>query len=143
MKGQRGFVLMAKNSRRPVLESTESNAPDGKTTIARVLGIVEQQGALGAGSLSTREERAGPWWDWSDEKHALEWLFAAGQVTVAGRRGFERLYDLPERVIPARSFSVPTPSAVALCSSKPRCASASSKGGCWRMSAGITRSGRS
>ena len=51
-----------------------------QATIARVLGIVEQQGALGAGSLSTREERAGPWWDWSDEKHALEWLFAAGQV---------------------------------------------------------------
>ena len=71
-----------------------------QATIARVLGIVEQQGALGAGSLSTREERAGPWWDWSDEKHALEWLFAAGLVTVAGRRGFERLYDLPERVIP-------------------------------------------
>jgi len=72
-----------------------------QATIRRVLAVVEQQGALGAGSLSTREERAGPWWDWSDEKHALEWLFAAGLVTVAGRRGFERLYDLPERVIPA------------------------------------------
>jgi uncharacterized protein len=72
-----------------------------QATIERVLKTVEQQGALGAGSLSTREERAGPWWDWSDEKHALEWLFAAGLVTVAGRRGFERLYDLPERVIPA------------------------------------------
>lgn len=71
-----------------------------QATIHRVLQTVEQQGALGAGSLSTREERAGPWWDWSDEKHALEWLFAAGLVTVAGRRGFERLYDLPERVIP-------------------------------------------
>jgi len=69
-------------------------------TVRRVLQAVEQRGALGAGSLSTREERAGPWWDWSDEKHALEWLFAAGLVTVAGRRGFERLYDLPERVIP-------------------------------------------
>ncbi|WP_419794809.1 winged helix-turn-helix domain-containing protein [Pseudomonas palleroniana] len=71
-----------------------------QATIQRVLRTVEQQGALGAGSLSTREERAGPWWDWSEEKHALEWLFAAGLVTVAGRRGFERLYDLPERVIP-------------------------------------------
>lgn len=71
-----------------------------QATIQRVLRTVEQQGALGAGSLSTREERAGPWWDWSDEKHALEWLFAAGLVTVAGRSGFERLYDLPERVIP-------------------------------------------
>lgn len=71
-----------------------------QAVIQRVLKTVEQQGALGAGSLSTREERAGPWWDWSDEKHALEWLFAAGLVTVAGRRGFERLYDLPDRVIP-------------------------------------------
>lgn len=70
-------------------------------TIRRVLASVEEMGALGAGSLSTRQERAGPWWDWSAEKHALEWLFAAGEVTVAGRRGFERLYDLPERVIPA------------------------------------------
>ncbi|MFJ2463492.1 winged helix-turn-helix domain-containing protein [Pseudomonas sp. NPDC087615] len=70
-------------------------------TIRRVLASVEAQGALGAGSLSTREDKAGPWWDWSAEKHALEWLFATGEVTVAGRRGFERLYDLPERVMPA------------------------------------------
>jgi uncharacterized protein len=71
-----------------------------QATIRQVLAAVETQGALGAGSLSTRQERAGPWWDWSAEKMALEWLFAAGEVTVAGRRGFERLYDLPERVIP-------------------------------------------
>lgn len=74
-------------------------------TIARVLAAVAERGALGAGSLSTREERAGPWWDWSAEKHALEWLFAAGEVTVAGRRGFERLYDLPQRVLPASLWS--------------------------------------
>ena len=75
--------------------------------IRRVLGSVQELGALGAGSLSTRQERAGPWWDWSAEKHALEWLFAAGEVTVAGRRGFERLYDLPERVIPSAILQQP------------------------------------
>ncbi|WEK08506.1 MAG: winged helix-turn-helix domain-containing protein [Candidatus Pseudomonas colombiensis] len=73
-----------------------------QATIRQVLAAVETRGALGAGSLSTRQERAGPWWDWSVEKMALEWLFAAGEVTVAGRRGFERLYDVPERVIPQR-----------------------------------------
>ncbi|MFK9084979.1 winged helix-turn-helix domain-containing protein [Pseudomonas neuropathica] len=76
-------------------------------TVRRVLACVEERGALGAGSLSTRQERAGPWWDWSAEKHALEWLFAAGEVTVAGRRGFERLYDLPERVIPSQVLAQP------------------------------------
>lgn len=71
-----------------------------RPVIDRVLQTVREQGALGAGSISTRQERAGPWWDWSAEKLALEWLFAAGEVTVAGRRGFERLYNLPERVLP-------------------------------------------
>lgn len=80
-----------------------------QATIARVLTAVTEQGALGAGSLSTRQDRAGPWWDWSAEKTALEWLFAAGEVTVAGRRGFERLYDLPERVLPASLLGQPVP----------------------------------
>ncbi|MEN0107757.1 MAG: winged helix-turn-helix domain-containing protein [Pseudomonas sp.] len=69
--------------------------------VQRVLATVRDGGATGAGALNTRVERAGPWWDWSAEKMALEWLFAAGEVTVAGRRGFERVYDLPERVVPS------------------------------------------
>jgi uncharacterized protein YcaQ len=77
------------------------------TIIAKVLQMVRERGALGAGSISTRQERAGPWWDWSAEKQALEWLFAAGEVTVAGRRGFERLYDLPERVLPSAVLDHP------------------------------------
>ncbi|QSL92358.1 YcaQ family DNA glycosylase [Ectopseudomonas toyotomiensis] len=78
-----------------------------RDAIASVLQAVRERGALGAGSLSSRTEKAGPWWDWSVEKMALEWLFAAGLVTVAGRRGFERLYDLPERVIPADVLNHP------------------------------------
>src|SRR5262249_46604402 len=38
-----------------------------------------------------------------------EWLFWAGEVTSASRRGFERLYDLPERVLPASVIAAPTP----------------------------------
>ncbi|MEP9396173.1 winged helix-turn-helix domain-containing protein [Mesorhizobium sp. KR2-14] len=53
----------------------------------------------------------GGWWGWSDEKHAFEWLFWAGRITTASRRGFERLYDLPERVLPSSVFSAPTPTA--------------------------------
>lgn len=75
--------------------------------IRRVLQAVREQGALGAGSLNPGETRSGGWWGWSAEKHALEWLFAVGEVTVAGRRGFERLYDLPERVLPAELLERP------------------------------------
>ena len=52
---------------------------------------------------------AGGWWGWSDAKRALEWLFWAGHVTTATRRGFERVYDLPERVLPAAILAAPTP----------------------------------
>ena len=52
-------------------------------------------------SRQERPKRTGPWWDWSDVKRAIEWLFWSGQITSARRRGFERLYDLPERVLPA------------------------------------------
>lgn len=81
--------------------------------VAETLAAVVQRGPLGAGSLAQRTDKAGPWWDWSPTKLALEWLFAAGEVTVAGRRGFERLYDLPERVLPAAILAAPVPTPAA------------------------------
>ena len=78
-----------------------------QSLIRRVLQSVSEQGALGAGSLGQKTAGSSAWWGWSAEKHALEWLFAAGEVTVAGRRGFERLYDLPERVLPTALLSAP------------------------------------
>lgn len=49
-------------------------------------------------------------WNWSDVKVACEWLFHKGLVTVARRNAsFERVYDLPERVLPAGVLAVPTP----------------------------------
>jgi uncharacterized protein YcaQ len=41
------------------------------------------------------------WWDWKPEKRHLEVLFAIGQLMVAERRNFHRVYDLTERVLPS------------------------------------------
>ena len=70
-----------------------------------VLGEVRDRGPLAAGELSDPGKSAGPWWGWSDGKLALEYLFATGEVTVAGRKGFTRQYDLPERVIAPNALS--------------------------------------
>lgn len=55
---------------------------------------------------------SGGWWGWSREKHAFEWLFWAGRITTHSRRGFERLYDLPERVLPAAIYERPAPAPI-------------------------------
>jgi uncharacterized protein len=87
-------------------------AQEKKAFIAEVLREIKQRGALAASELSNGGERRGPWWGWNDGKLAVEWLFYAGIVTTATRRGnFERVYDLTERVIPASVLSRPTPSA--------------------------------
>lgn len=49
-------------------------------------------------------------WNWSETKKVLEYLFASGRLAVSGRnQQFERLYDLPERVIPAEHLHAPEP----------------------------------
>jgi uncharacterized protein YcaQ len=80
-------------------------------------GLLEDlttDGPLTAAQLGERHERdaprrTGPWWDWSDVKLALEFLFWSGEITTAERRGFERAYDVPERVIPPTVLNTPTP----------------------------------
>jgi uncharacterized protein YcaQ len=81
--------------------------------LAQVLTDVRERGPISASRLvaeESRPKRTGPWWDWSDAKRAIEFLFWSGQVTSARRRGFERLYDLPERVLPRAVMEAPTPS---------------------------------
>jgi uncharacterized protein len=80
--------------------------------VARVLDEVADRGPIAASDLGhERPRRAGPWWDWSEAKRAIEWLFWTGQVSAARRRNFERLYDLTERVLPRRILERPTPGA--------------------------------
>jgi uncharacterized protein YcaQ len=77
--------------------------------MARAFAEVQERGPLGAAELSNPGKRSGNWWGWSSGKRALEHLYDAGLLAIAGRRGFERLYDLAERVIPRAARDAPVP----------------------------------
>ncbi len=77
---------------------------------AAVLDALRQRGALPTRFFEGGGSGAGGMWNWKPEKRILEDLFAAGDVVVAGRDGFQRLYDLPEQVIPREYLDAPAPS---------------------------------
>jgi uncharacterized protein YcaQ len=76
-----------------------------------VLDVVRERGPIRASDLAAKGRRREPreMWSWSEEKTALEYLFFAGRVCAARRVNFERLYDLPERVLPRAVLEAPTP----------------------------------
>ena len=76
--------------------------------IEGVLEQIRRRGPVTGGDFAEGPRKAG-WWEWSDGKSAVEWLFGAGYVAVKTRRGFERVYDLTERVMPPAILNAPTP----------------------------------
>src|SRR3954451_22277528 len=89
-----------------------SIAKERPDLLKQVLADVREHGPLTAREIDDDVERTKDnWgWNWSDVKRALEFLFYAGEITVARRnQQFERLYDVPERVLPAGVLATPTP----------------------------------
>jgi uncharacterized protein YcaQ len=73
-----------------------------------VLERIRSEGPMAASDFEAHKGQSG-WWEWSEVKCALEWLFWAGHITTTTRRrSFQRVYDLPERVLPASVLSTPT-----------------------------------
>lgn len=84
-------------------------ATERRAEAEAVLERIRAEGPLGASDFDEDKSRSG-WWEWGDSKRRLEWLFWAGHITTATRRkGFERVYDLSDRVIPAEILAQPTP----------------------------------
>lgn len=87
--------------------------------LASVVREVTEHGPLTFGELTdparrdktqTKYAASSVLWErWSDGKSVLEGLFDAGVLAAADRRGFERRFDLAERVIPPEIRSLPTP----------------------------------
>jgi uncharacterized protein len=76
--------------------------------VEELLAAVKELGPVGAGTLETAlgagagmaRPKGVSWWQRSDVKRLCEWLFGTGQLTTGARVHFQRLYDLPERVLP-------------------------------------------
>jgi hypothetical protein len=73
-----------------------------------ILTRIRDEGALG--SREFEGNGSGGMWNWKPAKMVLDALWDRGRLVIAGRRNFQRLYDLPERVIPKNVLETPTPS---------------------------------
>ncbi|HWA62903.1 MAG TPA: winged helix-turn-helix domain-containing protein [Caulobacteraceae bacterium] len=83
-------------------------ARERRDYIDAVLERIEREGPLTGGDFADAPRQSG-WWNWSNGKRALEWLFWSGFITTRTRRNFERVYDLTERVLPRAICETPTP----------------------------------
>lgn len=85
--------------------------------VERVLERIRQEGGLRSADFKNDHKPAGGWWNWKEEKLALEHLFILGELMIARRQAFQRVYDLRARVLPGwddgpNAANVPTRASV-------------------------------
>ncbi|HEX8843657.1 MAG TPA: crosslink repair DNA glycosylase YcaQ family protein [Pyrinomonadaceae bacterium] len=69
--------------------------------VERVLAQIRERGPARSADFARTDGRQSGWWEWKPEKRALEMLFTAGELMIARRQNFQRIYDLRERVLPS------------------------------------------
>ncbi|MFM8321826.1 MAG: winged helix-turn-helix domain-containing protein [Chloroflexota bacterium] len=87
--------------------------PENRRLADQVLERIRAEGGLRVGEFEHDGSPRGPWYDWKPNKMALETLFAHGELMVADRVNFQRVYDLRERVLPEWVDATPVPEAEA------------------------------
>lgn len=66
-----------------------------------LLTRIRIDGPLRSRDIKSNTSKSNGWWDWKPAKKALEQLYMEGDLMVSSREGFEKVYDLTERVLPA------------------------------------------
>lgn len=82
-------------------ERESSWFPRDKKMMAAVLKRIRAEGPLQSKDFETSGKKGTGWWDWKPAKKALERLFMEGRLEISRREGFQKVYDVPERVIPS------------------------------------------
>lgn len=72
-----------------------------------ILDRIARDGPVMARDFEAREKPSTGWWDWHPSKAALEYLWRTGELMIARREGFQKVYDLTERVVPEH-YRVPS-----------------------------------
>ncbi|HEX7049749.1 MAG TPA: crosslink repair DNA glycosylase YcaQ family protein [Longimicrobiales bacterium] len=72
-----------------------------REAVDRLLAHVRAHGPVRSADFERTDGQGGGWWGWKTEKRALEMLFTSGELMVARRHNFQRVYDLRERVLPS------------------------------------------
>jgi uncharacterized protein YcaQ len=76
-------------------------AAENADAVAAMLQHVREHGPVRSSDFERTDGQSGAWWGWKLEKRALETLFTAGELMIARRHNFQRIYDLRERVLPS------------------------------------------
>ncbi|HET6231923.1 MAG TPA: crosslink repair DNA glycosylase YcaQ family protein [Longimicrobiaceae bacterium] len=79
-------------------------------TVARLLEHVRELGPVRSSDFERTDGQPGGWWEWKTEKRLLEALFTSGELMIARRQAFQRVYDLRDRVLPGWN-DAPAPTA--------------------------------
>ncbi len=80
---------------------------DHRDLVEPVLARIREEGPLG--SRDFEGNGGGGMWNWKPAKMVLDALWDRGDLVIAGRRNFQRAYDLAERVIPKTWLDAPAP----------------------------------
>ncbi len=81
--------------------------------MAALLEEVRRRGPLRAADFGGRRPGGSGWWDWKEEKAWLEAWLALGELMVARRDRFQRVYDVADRVLPPSARRTPPDEATA------------------------------
>jgi uncharacterized protein YcaQ len=65
-----------------------------------ILASIRANGPMRSVEFETDAPRVAGWWEWKPAKRALEALFNRGDLMIARRESFHRVYDLRERILP-------------------------------------------
>jgi uncharacterized protein YcaQ len=71
-----------------------------KQSIAALVEYIRANGPVRSADFERKDGKGSGWWEWKPEKRSLEVLFTSGQLMIARRQNFQRIYDLTERVLP-------------------------------------------